>query len=158
MRTLRIGEAAKLTGVSSANIRFYEKEGLLPAAKRQDNAYRSYGEADLHRLRFIRTCRAMDMSLDEVRTLLALDWSRPSDCCAATQTLDQHLGHVRQRLTELHMLEAELLALRQCCNGIQHGPDGTAHNRCGILTALHAQAEAPQWLSAEPTTIIKRHV
>ena len=85
-RTLRIGEAAKLTGVSSANIRFYEKEGLLPAAKRQDNSYRSYSAADLHRLRFIRTCRAMDMSLDEVRTLLALDWSSPGDCCAATQT------------------------------------------------------------------------
>ena len=77
---LRIGEAARHSGVSTANIRFYEKQGLLPAAQRQDNAYRSYSGADIHRLRFIRLCRAMDMSLHEVRILLDLNWDSPQNC------------------------------------------------------------------------------
>src|SRR5256885_12991796 len=74
----RIGEAAKRSGVAAANIRYYEKERLLSAGVREDNQYRLYSDSDVHRLRFIRLCRAMDMSLDEVRTLLALDGaSRP---------------------------------------------------------------------------------
>ena len=72
----RIGEAARQSGVSAANIRYYEKEGLLPPGARSDNSYRLYSADEVHRLRFIRLCRAMDMSLDEVRTLLALDWAR----------------------------------------------------------------------------------
>ena len=90
----RIGEAAQQSGVSAANIRYYEKEGLLPPGARGDNSYRLYSSADVHQLRFIRLCRAMDMSLDEVRTLLALDWDSKTDCHAACDTLDAHLVHV----------------------------------------------------------------
>eukprot|EP01041_Mallomonas_annulata_P018925 gene18925-38057_t len=79
----RIGEAAQQSGVSAANIRYYEKEGLLPPGARGDNSYRLYSGADVHQLRFIRLCRAMDMSLDEVRTLLALDLRKKEDIEAA---------------------------------------------------------------------------
>ena len=145
----RIGEAAKRSGIAAANIRYYEKEGLLAPQGRSDNSYRFYSEADLHRLRFIRLCRAMDMSLQEVRTLLALDWSQKADCDAARDTLDAHLQHVRSRLAELQTLEADLLALRNRCDG--------THSTCHIIEALHARAdEAP----AAPITAsgAKRHV
>lgn len=148
MTALRIGEAAQRTGVSAANIRYYEKEGLLAPAARQDNQYRAYAEADLHRLRFIRLCRSMDMSLDEVRSLLALDWNDPSDCVAARDAVQSHLDHVRQRLQELQALEKELLGLRDCCDGQK--------SRCALLAALHAHADA-----AAPTPglpLAKRHV
>lgn len=147
----RIGEAARHTGVSSANIRFYEKQGLLPAPARQENAYRSYSDADLHRLRFIRMCRAMDMSLAEVRTLLDLHWDSPEDCRAATQTVADHLGHVRQRLAELQALEQALQALHQRCSGA-----GDA--RCALLAALHDQAEAGPWNVVDKEGSGKRHV
>ena len=114
----RIGEAARQSGVSAANIRYYEKEGLLaPGAREGHNSYRQYSAQDVHQLRFIRLCRAMDMSLDEVRTLLALDWSRKADCEAAREALDAHLHHVRDRLKELRALESDLLALRNRCDG-----------------------------------------
>ena len=130
----RIGEAARHSGVSTDNIRYYEREGLLPRAGRADNAYRLYSEADVHRLRFIRLCRAMDMSLAEVRALLDLDWGRRSDCEAARTTLDAHLQHVRDRLAELQTLEQDLQALRDHC-------DGTGAH-CGIIETLHARADA----------------
>ncbi|NMM90337.1 MerR family transcriptional regulator [Rhodococcus sp. SRB_17] len=130
----RIGEAARRSGVSAANMRYYEKEGLLSPGSREDNRYRLYSEADVHRLRFIRLCRAMDMSLDEVRTLLALGRDAPADAHAACHTLDEHLAHVRTRLQELEVLEHDLRALRSRCDG--------ADAHCRTLDALHAQADA----------------
>ena len=133
----RIGEAARRSGVSAANIRYYEKEGLLAPQGRSDNSYRFYSEADLHRLRFIRLCRAMDMSLDEVRTLLALDGACLADGHVACATLDEHLAHVRARLDELRALEQELCLLRSRCDGVQA--------QCQVIDALHARAEAQDW-------------
>ena len=146
----RIGEAAQQSGVSAANIRYYEKEGLLPPGARGDNSYRLYSGADVHQLRFIRLCRAMDMSLDEVRTLLALDWDSKTDCHAACDTLDAHLVHVRTRLAELQALEADLQALRSRCDGA----DGTCH----IIQALHARADAQPVGAAATPSQGKRHV
>jgi DNA-binding transcriptional MerR regulator len=130
----RIGEAASASGVSAANIRFYERQGLLMPQARADNDYRLYSPADLHRLRFIRVCRSMDMSLDEVRALLDLDGQKKSDCALARHTLDHHLAHVRERLQELRALERELKALRQRCDG--------SEDHCLIIKSLHQRAEA----------------
>ncbi|TNF51594.1 MAG: Cd(II)/Pb(II)-responsive transcriptional regulator [Burkholderiales bacterium] len=145
---LRIGEAARRTGLSAPSIRHYEREGLLPEPVRSDSRYRLYGESDLHRLRFIRLCRAMDMSLDEVRTLLGLDLENKADCLAARRTLDAHLGHVRQRLSELRALEHDLRALRDRCDG-----NG---DHCHIIEALHQAAD--EAVAATPRGGLPRHV
>lgn len=129
-----IGEAARQSGVSTANIRFYEKQKLLTPRGRSDNRYRFYSDGDVHQLRFIRLCRALDMSLDEVRTLLGLDLNDKSHCATARGALDGHLGHVRARLTELKALEKDLQALRSRCDG------NDAH--CHIIEALHERADA----------------
>ena len=59
---MRIGELATATGTTVETIRYYEKEGLLPAPERGLNNYRSYGPLQLERLRLIRNCRALDMT------------------------------------------------------------------------------------------------
>ena len=45
-----ISQAAALSGVTPANIRFYEKEKLLSPQGRGDNSYRMYSSSDIHRL------------------------------------------------------------------------------------------------------------
>lgn len=145
----RIGDAARLCGVSAANIRYYEKEGLLRPGVRGDNSYRFYSDADLHQLRFIRLCRAMDMSLDEVRRLLAIDAASAQADHQACATLDEHLSHVRERLAELRVLEKALLGLRSRCDG------RAAH--CQVIEALHERAEA-QDLPLPPSAPAHRHV
>ena len=145
----KIGEAAARSGVSAANIRFYEKDQLLKAQTRGDNSYRMYSDSDIHRLRFIRACRALDMSLDEVRTLLKLDLNSRSDCAIARGALDEHLTHVRTRLNELKALEKDLKALRGRCDGL----DTTCH----IIEALHERADRlPK--KTQSQAIGKRHV
>ena len=145
----RISQAAALSGVSTANIRFYEKEKLLSPHGRGDNSYRFYSKGDVHQLRFIRLCRAMDMSLDEVRTLLGLDLSSKADCDTARDALDGHLVHVRERLAELRALEKDLKALRNRC-------DGTG-DLCHIIEALHERADALPAQGKKPGGV-KRHV
>ena len=127
-----IGKAAALSGVSPANIRFYEKEGLLAPGVRTANSYRSYSSGDIHQLRFIRLCRAMDMSLGEVRTLLNLDLAEKADCAAANAALEAHIAHVAERVAELQALQEDLMELRARCDGT--GP------QCRIMQALHERA------------------
>jgi DNA-binding transcriptional MerR regulator len=129
----QIGEAAKRSGVSAANIRFYEKEKLIPARGISLNSYRIYSNADIHQLRFIRLLRSLDMSLAEVRSLLGLDLGSKEDCQSARTTLDAHIVHVRVRLVELKKLDMELVALRSRC-------DGSAL-QCPLIEALHASAD-----------------
>ena len=145
----QIGDAARQSGVSAANIRYYEKEKLFTPHGRSDNSYRIYSDGDVHQLRFIRLCRALDMSLDEVRTLLGLDLKIKADCTTARAALDGHLMHVRARLAELKALEADLQALRSRCDG------SDAH--CHIIEALHERADALP-LKTGPTVARKRHV
>ena len=145
----RIGQAAAASGVVAANIRYYETQGLIAPQERGDNSYRRYSAADIHALRFIRSCRTMDMSLDEVRTLLGLDLRRKADCDTARDALDAHLGHVRKRLAELRALEKDLVALRGRCDGTDA--------RCHIIEALHERADA-QPVRGERGTPAMRHV
>ncbi|RYY92541.1 MAG: MerR family transcriptional regulator [Comamonadaceae bacterium] len=145
----RIGEAAAASGVSAANIRYYEKQGLISPQARAENDYRLYSGADVHALRFIRLCRAMDMSLDEVRTLLALKLGSQSDCDTARAALNAHLGHVRERLRELRSLEKDLTALYNSCDGLG--------GHCQIIEALHARADA-QPATGERGSPAMRHV
>ncbi len=146
----RIGEAARRCGVSAANIRYYGREGLLQPQARAGNDYRLYSESDIHRLRFVRQCRAMDMSLDEVRSLPGLELSNKADCRAAREALDEHLGHVHARLAELKALEKDLQALRGRCDG-----RGT---HCRIIKALHELADAQAAPSVGQALKKKRHV
>ena len=109
---MRIGDLAQATSTAAETIRFYEREGLLPRAHRSDNNYRVYTEAHAERLAFIRQCRNLDMTLDEVRALLRLREKPSKDCGEVNALLDEHIEHVAQRIRELRALEKDLKLLR----------------------------------------------
>lgn len=131
---MRIGDLAESTGTAVETIRFYEREGLMPAAQRADNNYRVYTAAHAERLAFIRHCRNLDMTLDEIRTLLRLRDTPSQDCGEVNALLDEHIGHVTHRIRELRTLQKDLKALRARC--------GTPHaiEQCGILNELDTAA------------------
>ncbi|RQO63058.1 Cd(II)/Pb(II)-responsive transcriptional regulator [Paucibacter sp. KBW04] len=140
---MKIGELAQASGTAIETIRFYEREGLMPAPERTESNYRIYGEAHVQRLVFIRRCRGLDMALDEVRALLAFIDAPSEDCSEVNRLLDEHIEHVRARMAELQILERELRELRARCQ-----PDDLAPS-CGILTAL-AQPVGEAELPAKP--------
>lgn len=127
---MRIGELAERTSTPVDTIRYYEKVGLLPAVDRSAGNYRAYGPAQVQRLNFIRRCRALDMSLDEIRALLDFCDAPSRDCGAVNTLLDEHLAHVETRLRDLQRLARELRQLRSACRS-----PGAAE-QCRILLEL----------------------
>lgn len=134
---MKIGELAILTHTQVETIRFYEREKLLAAPSRSEGNYRIYGEAHAERLSFIRHCRGLDMTLDEIRVLLRFKDAPSENCVEVNELLDEHIGHVAQRIKELRQLERQLKSLRETCLGDQD----TQH--CGILNELTEISKGP---------------
>lgn len=134
---MKIGELSNVSGTPVETIRFYEREALLPAPERTANNYRIYTQSHADRLGFIRQCRNLDMTLDEVRVLLRFKDAPQEDCGEVDAMLDAHIGHVALRIRELHRLEKELRALRSQCHGRQ------APSNCGILEGIELAAGQP---------------
>jgi len=128
MTQLTIGALAQRMHCQTETIRFYEREGLLPAPARSGGNYRLYGEPHLERLGFIRRCRSLDMTLDEIRVLLQLRDKPAQSCREVNMVLDEHIQHVADRIAELRALQRQLRELQQSC---AKEPDG-----CGILKEL----------------------
>jgi Cd(II)/Pb(II)-responsive transcriptional regulator len=98
---MKIGELAQQAGCSVETIRYYEREGLLPLPGRTAGNYRHYDAAQLERLQLIRRCRSLDMTHDEIRTLLGYRDQPERDCDAVNVLIDEHIAHVRRRIAEL---------------------------------------------------------
>ena len=131
---MKIGELARATHTQVETIRYYEREGLLPQTARTDGNYRIYGQPHIERLSFVRHCRSLDMTLDEVRTLLRFKDAPTEDCGQVNSLLDDHIGHVALRIRELRSLERQLKSLREQCRVAQDA------GHCGILKELSVGA------------------
>lgn len=135
---LRIGELAWATASHCETIRYYERENLLPAPARTGGNYRLYNQTHVERLTFIRHCRALDMSLQEIRALLKLYDSPAEDCAGANALIDAHILDVSGRIRELNGLRRQLQQLRGLCK------QGRAARNCRILHELGAPAAKPR--------------
>jgi Cd(II)/Pb(II)-responsive transcriptional regulator len=131
---MRIGEVATLTETPVDTIRYYERQGLLPAPARTGANYRAYSTAQVERLHFIRRCRSLDMSLAEIRSLLVFCDQPQRHCQDVNTVLDEHIRQVEQRIEELTRLARELKQLRAVCRA----PGKAEH--CRILTTLRSDA------------------
>jgi Cd(II)/Pb(II)-responsive transcriptional regulator len=127
---LKISDLALRTHCPPQTIRYYEREGLLPQPMRSIGNYRLYGLAHVDRLVFIRNCRSLDMTLDEIRELLRIRDLPRESCDAAHALLDEHIAHVATRIEELQLLERQLKGLRRQCVPARD------LKACGILDEL----------------------
>jgi MerR family mercuric resistance operon transcriptional regulator len=75
---MRIGELSAKAGVNVQTIRFYEREKLLRKTVRTAGGYRSFEQADLERVRFIKDSQQLGFSLKEIKDLLQIHESARS--------------------------------------------------------------------------------
>lgn len=128
---MKIGELAKQVGFTVETIRYYEKEGVLhPALRDPTNNYRRYDHSHLERLIFIRRCRTLAMTHDEIRLLLQARVQPDASCETINELIDEHIQHVQARIAELQTLETQLVELRSQCRAAHTTRD------CGILREL----------------------
>lgn len=127
---MKIGELAKATSTQIETIRFYERQALLPRTARTAGNYRIYDETHVERLGFIRHCRSLDMTLEDIRLLLRFRDGSQQGCGAVNDLLDERIAEVAQRIRDLKALERHLKELRELCQ------EARAADSCGILQEL----------------------
>ena len=126
---MNIGEASKATGVTAKMIRYYESIGLMPKVVRTGSGYRVYSESDIHTLRFIRRARDLGFTIDSITKLLKLWQNRNRSSAHVKGVTTEHIGTLRQRITEMEAMVRTLEHLAEYCHG-DHRPD------CPILDDL----------------------
>lgn len=129
---LTIGAAAKACGLTSKSIRYYEEIGLIPRAPRHNDAARTggnrfYRDADLRRLRFIRSSRLLGLGLDDISELLELmeDGRCPGSRPEYRDKIEQQLASVKERIERLVALKGTLDRL------LSLAERGALNGRCG---------------------------
>jgi Cu(I)-responsive transcriptional regulator len=130
---MNIGEAARASGVTAKMIRHYEEIGLLAKAGRTASGYRTYGEEDVHVLRFVRRSRDLGFSLPEIKGLLGL-WNNRRRASADVKRLAQkHIDDLDRRIAEMQAMRRTLADLAKHCHG-------DARPDCPILDDLAGHA------------------
>ena len=127
---LSIGDVAKATRVKVVTIRYYEQIGLLPIPARTDGNYRAYSREHIRRLQFIRRCRDLGFTLEQVRGLLRLASQKNDECSEVVRITMRHLADIEAKVSDLSRLAAELQRISECCRG-----DGLIAD-CRIIEAL----------------------
>jgi MerR family mercuric resistance operon transcriptional regulator len=127
---LTIGVVAKAAGVNVETIRFYQRKGLLPEPDKPYGSIRRYSEADITRVRFVKSAQRLGFSLDEISELLRLEDG--THCEEASSLAEKKLKNVREKQADLARMEAALSDLVCAC----HAADG--HVSCPLIASLQA--------------------
>jgi len=128
--TMTIGRLAQRAGVNIDTIRYYERNGLLPAPTRRPSGYREYAAGDVERLRFIRRAKELGFALAEIAELLSLTANRHSDMRSVKRKAEERLTQIEFKIRELQRVRRGLQKLIAACPG--QGELG----HCPIVTAL----------------------
>lgn len=123
------GVLAKRSGVNAETIRYYEKIELMPEPSRNSGGHRIYAEVHLQRLCFIRRCREMGFTLEEIRELLSLVDREQVSCEHVQQIAEDHIVSIRHKIKDLQRMQGTLRDLARQCSG-EDVPD------CPIIEAL----------------------
>jgi DNA-binding transcriptional MerR regulator len=111
MVTLTVSQLADRVGVRADTVRYYERVGLLPAPARSPAGYRTYGQAAVERLRFIKGAQRVGLRLRDIAELLEVADSGRCPCGHTEALLCERLAEVDAELDRLGALRAELARL-----------------------------------------------
>ena len=105
-----IKDAAKMMGVPTSTIRYYDKEGLLPFMERRESEYRIFTEKDIATLRIIDCLKKTGMPIKEIRQFS--DWLEQGDA-SLQQRYEMFLERKR-------VVEAQIAELQETLNTINY--------------------------------------
>ena len=110
-RLLKVGEVARLTGLSVKTLHHYEGQGLAKPAGRTKTGYRLYGEEEVARLRFIKRAKLLGLTLEEIKELvsLAADCNEGEIVPSLKDVLEIQLEKTERSMKELATFRENLL-------------------------------------------------
>jgi MerR family transcriptional regulator, Zn(II)-responsive regulator of zntA len=107
-RQFKIGDLARITGLSIKTIRYYERRGLLEQPPRTEGGYRLYGTEEVARLQFVQRAKLLGLTLEEIRELVEL-----AARCNEGEIVPRLEEVLEAKLEETERKMAELAAFRQ---------------------------------------------
>lgn len=126
------GEVARLAGVNSETLRYYEQHGFLEKPPRAESGYRLYSPESVQRIRFIKRAQALGFSLREIKDLLALSVGRNLKRCAdVRKRAEAKLVSAKEKIRELQSMKRSLEKLIATCNARK------ATSACPLLDSLN---------------------
>ena len=132
-KAYRIGEVAAEAGVTVDTLRYYERLGVLPRARRTSGGLRQYGEDVLKQMRFIHEAQALGLTLSDVRQLVCDQGRVGRDRCRKVRDLlSARLQDVDARLAQLRSFRQTLQSHLEACE------DALAQERpaCPVISEL----------------------
>jgi MerR family copper efflux transcriptional regulator len=141
---LKIGEVARLAGVSVDAVRFYEREGLLGKVRRTAAGQRIYDAEVVGRLAFVKRATALGFPLAEVRELVSLRIIAKTPCVGVRRRANERLADIDRRIAELEAIRGALTALATTCRGDQ------AARSCRFLDELARPFDDASGCSTSP--------
>jgi DNA-binding transcriptional MerR regulator len=126
---MRVAELARAAGVGPDTVRYYERAGLLAPPPRTASGYRRYPVEAVDRIRFVRGCQRLGLTLREIADLLAVRDTGVCPCEPAEELLTRHIAELDAELARLSALRGELVAM---VSGLPAGrcPDIEPGNWC----------------------------
>jgi MerR family mercuric resistance operon transcriptional regulator len=115
MKTMKIGEVAKLSGIGIETIRFYEREGLLLEPERRPSGYRQYDESTVERLEYIRRAKELGFTLAEIRELMELSFVSQTCCDHIRQRAETKITDIESKIRNLQQMKRSLGKIVQRC-------------------------------------------
>ena len=113
----QIGEVAESVGLSLRTIRYYEEIGLVTPSGRTEGGFRLYTDADVERLRLVKTLKPVGMSLDTLGELVeCVDLLRDGAAAEAGEAERRLEGVIADALGQCDEMEDRLAAARDTLN------------------------------------------
>ncbi len=98
---MNIKEASEKTGVSSATIRYYEKETLIPAIDRSEAGNREIDERIIRRINFVKQMRAAGMSIENLRRYIQLFDNQEDNTKEQIALLNEQMAEMEEKRDDL---------------------------------------------------------
>lgn len=132
--SFRIGEVAKLTGITVEALRFYDREGLLPRSLRSVRGARRFPPEVVARVRFVKQAQAAGLTLRNIKELVGLQRGRSrASCQRMRRILAERLKEIDTRMTEL---QAFRMMLEQHVEACDDALESRSEPECPSLDAM----------------------
>lgn len=116
---MRIGELAEAAGTTAKTLRFYEDQGLLPAAERTAAGYRDYTPEAVARVDFIHRGQAAALTLAQIRQILDLRDGGQAPCEHVRNLLEARLDNINEQIKQLTEMRETISQLRDRASDIE---------------------------------------
>jgi DNA-binding transcriptional MerR regulator len=119
--SMKIGELAKISGVTTRTIRYYEELGLITPKEYSEGGLRLYSGLDILRLKIINNLKELNFSLDKIKSIL-MTKSEPENLKIQKEnelkSIEEQFQEASKKIGSYHEIEEEIalsLNVFKCC-------------------------------------------